>query len=111
MGNYDELREDLKGLYERMNRTDAQMSALTARLEASMAQNEKLITILRRALNYLFAVVLILLGTLVYGALGKEGFFAVRQGITGKDPQPISADNGARDLRWFLRSIPPQAEA
>lgn len=120
----EEIHRDL---YSRMNETDRKLSNLIGQNSIIVEQNKQLIDLLKSALKYMFVIIVILILALIYGAIGKDGFNAVKgvqtavlandngdsgeipdgQGCdgAGHDRVPVSSDNGADVLESFMRGI------
>lgn len=82
---FDRVDEIHQNLYERINDTDTKLSELIGQTSMLVSQNDKLMKFLekdgqrfQRIIYTLFAVVMVLVGAVVFGAIGKEGFYAVR---------------------------------
>lgn len=63
---------------ERINKLTARVEQLTGAVDVSNQMNQQLIALLKKALFYMFLIIVFLIGAIVYGAIGKEGFYAVR---------------------------------
>lgn len=67
--------------YRKINELTTKLAQLTGTVEAQNAINADLVALLKKALLYLFLIVIALIGTVIYGAIGKDGFYAVRKGV------------------------------
>ena len=76
--------------WKSINALTAEVKTLSGTVEAQNKINADLVALLRKALSYEFYIILILIAALVYGAIGKEGLFAVRQSL----PLPQRPDDG-----------------
>lgn len=67
--------------WKSINALAAEVKTLSGTVEAQNETNKELLKLIKKALSYEFYVILILIGAIVYGAIGKEGLFAVRQSL------------------------------
>lgn len=95
-----------RDLYARMNETDKNLSNLVGQTTVIAEQNKQLIGLLKFVIKFMGFIILVLVGALIYGALGSEGFNAVKN---MPNPMvayctPISNVCGSHDLEAFLLS-------
>ena len=81
MNNLTDIASENQRQWKSINALVAEVKSLSGTVEAQNKINSDLVTLLRKALSYEFYVILILIAALVYGAIGKEGLFAVRQSL------------------------------
>lgn len=93
---------------ERINKLTARVEQLTGAVDVSNQMNLQLIALLKKALFYMFLIIVFLIGAIIYGAIGKDGFYAVRPTFPttayhphGGDIIPWSDDGG---ISHFLSS-------
>lgn len=89
-----EHKEVEKDQYMKIENLTKTVSELTGAVSVLNKTNSELITLLKKALSYEFYVILILIAALVYGAIGKEGLYSVRQVMPVPTPAPQSDDGG-----------------
>lgn len=81
MNNLTDIASENQRQWKSINSLAAEVKSLSGSVEAQNKINSDLVALLRKALSYEFYVILILIAALVYGAVGKEGLFAVRQSL------------------------------
>lgn len=81
----------------------AEVKVLSGTVSAQNDTNKDLVKLLKKALSYEFYVILVLIAALVYGAIGKDGLFAVRQTI----PLPANGNNGGDQSACIQPLAPP----
>ena len=84
-----------------INDLTAEVKVLNGTVAAQNATNAELLKLLKKALSYEFYVILVLVGALVYGAIGKDGLFAVRQTL------PIPGNGGEDDKAALAQPLAP----
>lgn len=67
-----------KDQYEKIHALTSKMEQLTGAVDVANQINIELMKLLKKALCYEFWVIVLLIGAIIYGAIGKEGFYAVR---------------------------------
>lgn len=86
--------------YAKIHELTSKVGQLAGTVEAANKINQDLVMLLKRALLYMFITILFLIGAVIYGAIGKEGFYAVRQVV------PTSAEA----LPWNDKQNAPHVE-
>lgn len=81
MNNLTDIASENQRQWKSISSLAAEVKTLSGTVEAQNNINADLVALLKKALSYEFYVILILIAALVYGAIGKEGLFAVRQTI------------------------------
>ena len=81
MNNLTDIASENQRQWKSINSLAAEVKSLSGTVEAQNQINSDLVALLKKALSYEFYVILILIAALVYGAIGKEGLFAVRQSL------------------------------
>lgn len=76
--HHDDIEKDQ---YEKINSLAAKVEGLTAAVDISNQLNIETVKLLKKALSYEFWTIIVLIAALVYGAIGKDGLFAVRQAV------------------------------
>ena len=71
-------------IYQRINKLESKIDDTNGYLRGVVESNEKLIKLFTKALYILAGITLLSLGALVYGAIGKDGLFSVRQILPDK---------------------------
>lgn len=95
--------EMIEELYNRLRQTDVAVGVLgtkvdemgrsfSAQVTLMREQNDKFLKLIYRLLSVFGALLLIMLGALIYGAIGKEGLHSVRQAM------PINVSDGTIHL-------------
>ena len=79
-----------KDQYEKINTLTGRVEQLVGAVDVANKINLELMKLLKKALSYEFWVILFLIAALVYGAIGKDGLFAVRQAV----PLPTCPPSG-----------------
>ena len=109
MGRDDDIHDDL---YHRLNETDGKLSELIGQTSVLVAQNDKLMKLLekdgarfQKIIYTLFGILLLLIGTVVFGALGPEGFNAVKTIYVTPDKQDSSLQSAGG---WSVERNPNQ---
>lgn len=93
--HHDEIEKDQ---YDKINALSANVAGLASAVEISNNINLQLVALLKKVLIGAFIIILILLGALIFGAIGKEGLFAVRDSMP-KVTQAIPWHNDF-DRKW-----------
>ena len=81
MNNLTDIASENQRQWKSINALTAEVKSLSGTVEAQNQINSDLVALLKKALSYEFYVILILIAALAYGAIGKEGLFAVRQSL------------------------------
>ena len=81
MNNLTDIASENQRQWKSINSLAAEVKSLSGTVEAQNKINADLVALLRKALSYEFYVILILIAAIVYGAIGKERLFAVRQSL------------------------------
>jgi len=81
VNNLTDIASENQRQWKSINSLAAEVKSLSGTVEAQNQINSDLVALLKKALSYEFYVILILIAALVYGAIGKEGLFAVRQSL------------------------------
>ena len=81
MNNLTDIASENQRQWKSINALTAEVKSLSGTVGAQNKINADLVALLKKALSYEFYVILILIAALVYGAIGKEGLFAVRQSL------------------------------
>lgn len=84
-----------KDQYEKINALTGRVEQLVGAVDVANQINLELMKILKKAIFYMFLIIVFLIGAIIYGAIGKEGFYAVRQTV----PIPSSGKDAA--IPWF----------
>ena len=71
-------------IYGRINKLESKIDETNGYLRGVVESNEKLIKLFSKALYILAGITLLSLAALVYGAIGKDGLFSVRQILPDK---------------------------
>lgn len=79
MTELQDISEDNIRQWEAINGLTAEVKLLAGVVQAQTDANAQLRSLLKTALSYEFYVILFLIAALVYGAIGREGLFAVRR--------------------------------
>lgn len=64
--------------YKKIHTLADKVEQLTGVVRTSNEINLQLVGLMKKALMYMFWIIVLLIGTVIYGAIGKEGFYAVR---------------------------------
>lgn len=64
--------------YKKIHSLADKVEQLTGVVRVSNEINLQLVGLMKKALLYMFWIIVLLIGTVIYGAIGKEGFYAVR---------------------------------
>lgn len=96
-----DVADDNKKQWKSINDLTAQVKSLSGTVAAQNKINADLVELLKKALSYEFYLILILIAALVYGAVGKEGLFAVRRAI------PIPQQDDDDDAAMLVQPIAP----
>lgn len=67
--------------YRKIHNLADKVEQLTGVVKASNEINLQLVELMKKALMYMFWIIVFLIGTVIYGAIGKEGFYAVRHSV------------------------------
>ena len=67
--------------YQKINELSAKVEQLAGVVSMANKINGDLVSLLKKALLYMFLIIVCLIGAIIYGAIGKDGFYAVRQGV------------------------------
>lgn len=94
MTELTDIADENKKQWKSINALTAEVKSLSGMVAAQTKINSDLVELLKKALSYEFYVILFLIAALVYGAIGKDGLFAVRQAI----PIPQQDDDDAAML-------------
>lgn len=70
-----------KDQYEKINDLRTSVDQLRGSVDVANQINIEHMKLLKKALSYEFHLILFLIAALVYGAIGKDGLFAVRQAV------------------------------
>jgi len=104
--------EDIeKDQYDKIHSLTARMEQLTGAVDVSNQINLELMKLLKKALCYMFWIIVFLIGAIIYGAIGKDGFYAVRQSIPIPENIPTRTPTAA--LPWhndFDKGVPIRRE-
>lgn len=78
------------------------VSELTGAVSVLNKTNTDLVSLLKKALTYEFYTILILIAALVYGAIGKEGLYSVRQIVPVPNGAPVDLPHtdGVSVIPW-----------
>ena len=87
MMELQDISEDNLRQWKEINNLTAEVKSLSGTVEAQNKINADLVALLKKALSYEFYVILFLVAALAYGAIGREGLFAVRQILPGSGDQ------------------------
>lgn len=68
-------------LYGRLNGLESKYDETNGYLRGVVESNERLIKLFARALYLLSVITLLSLGAIIFGAIGKDGLYSVRQVI------------------------------
>lgn len=80
--------------YRKIHNLADKLEQLTGVVQMSNEINRQLVDLMKKALKYMFWIIVLLIGTVIYGAIGEKGFYAVRHGIdvAMMDSDPILFD-------------------
>jgi len=67
-----------KDQYEKIHALTSSVDQLRGAVDVANQINIELMKLLKKALCYEFWVIVLMIGAIIYGAIGKEGFYAVR---------------------------------
>lgn len=81
MNNLTDIASENQRQWKSINDLTAEVKTLSGTVGAQNEIISELVALLKKALSFEFYVILILIAALVYGAVGKEGLFAVRQSL------------------------------
>ena len=81
MNNLTDIASENQRQWKSINSLAAEVKSLSGTVEAQNQINSDLVALLKKALSYEFYVIVALIAALIYGAVGKEGLFAVRQSL------------------------------
>ena len=81
MNNLTDIASENQRQWKSINSLAAEVTSLSGTVEAQNQINSDLVALLKKALSYEFYVIVALIAALIYGAVGKEGLFAVRQSL------------------------------
>ena len=81
MNNLTDIASENQRQWKSINSLAAEVKTLSGTVDAQNNINADLVALLKKALSYEFYVILILIAAIVYGAIGREGLFAVRQSL------------------------------
>ena len=85
-----------KDQYEKINDLTKKVASLPSAVDIPNQVNIELLKLLKRVMCGAFIIILILLGALIFGAIGKEGLFAVRQTL----PLNLPGDQTTDAIPW-----------
>jgi len=83
MATNDDVHSDL---YTKINALTSQQQQLIGAMDVQNQINIELMKLLKKALCYEFWIIVLLIGAIIYGAIGKDGFYAVRS-----IPNPVTS--------------------
>lgn len=89
MAAHDEIEKDQ---YDKINSLTSRVEQLAGAVDISNQMNAQLIGLLKKALCYMFWIIVFLIGAIIYGAIGKDGFYAVRGSIPMPQQSVVSQD-------------------
>lgn len=93
------INDDIhKQLFDKINAATNELALVRGQMEAQNKINGDLVRLLKLVLWGAFVIILILLGALIFGAIGKDGLFAVRDSMP-KVAQAIPWHNDF-DRKW-----------
>lgn len=92
MGVHEEHLAVEKDQYEKINTLTSKVEQLTGAVDVANQINLELMKLLKKALCYMFWVIVFLIGAIIYGAIGKDGFYAVRGTIPMPSQSVVSQD-------------------
>ena len=92
MATHDEIERDQ---YEQIHSLAAEVHSLSGAVQVSNEINKQLVALMRKVFYCMFFIIVILIGALIYGAIGKDGLFSVR------DTLPVSAPIQANAEPWI----------
>lgn len=101
MNNLTDIASENQRQWKSINSLAAEVKSLSGTVDAQNKIITDLVALLKKALSLEFYVILILIAALVYGAIGKEGLFAVRQSL------PIPQRQGDGDETTMAQPIAP----
>lgn len=81
MNNLTDIASENQRQWKSINALTAEVKSLSGTVDAQNKIITDLVALLKKALSLEFYVILILIAALVYGAVGKEGLYAVRQSL------------------------------
>lgn len=88
--------------YRKIHNLADKVEQLTGVVKASNDINLQLVELMKKALMYMFWIIVLLIGTVIYGAIGKEGFYAVRHSVANST---YSVDPYIGDRKDFIINI------
>ena len=92
MATHDEIERDQ---YQQIHSLAAEVHTLAGTVEIANQINEKLLKLMTKVFYCMFFIVIVLIGALIYGAIGKDGLFSVR------DTLPVSTPIQANAEPWI----------
>ena len=81
MNNLTDIASENQRQWKSINALTAEVKTLSGTVDVQNKIITDLVALLKKALSLEFYVILILIAALIYGAIGKEGLFAVRQSL------------------------------
>lgn len=81
MNNLTDIASENQRQWKSINSLATEVKFLSGTVDAQNKIITDLVALLKKALSYEFYVILILIAALVYGAIGRDGLFAVRQSL------------------------------
>lgn len=79
------INDDIhRQLFDKVNALTESLAKVRGEVAAQNEINGDLVKLLKRALSYEFWTIIVLIAALVYGAIGKDGLFAVRQAVSAQ---------------------------
>lgn len=75
MATHDEIEKDQ---YQQIHSLAAEVHSLSGAVQVSNEINKQLVALMKKVFYCMFFIILVLIGALVYGAIGKDGLYSVR---------------------------------
>ena len=72
-----------KDQYEKINALTGRVEQLVGAVDVANQINLELMKLIKKALCYMFWIIVFLICAIIYGAIGKDGFYAVRPDFKG----------------------------
>lgn len=93
------MAEDFKveqDQYDKINRLTGELRELSGQVRQTNSHIAQLVSLLKQTLLSLFVIILILIGAVIYGALGEKGFNSVTERLPGRPVSRAGAPGGGR---------------
>ena len=83
MATHDEIERDQ---YQQIHSLAAEVHTLAGTVEIANKINEKLLRLMTKVFYCMFFIILVLIGAIIYGAIGRDGLYSVREALPVNPP-------------------------